>query len=227
MNTNLAHQLANGSISIKFVIGGIVFHRGMPEHRALMAVFGDRLSGDQSESNELREKAISLRQKIADGAELTPFKERVIAAADLLDWAWHQDLYKAILMNVHEYVASSLENASRRFLEEIIAHGIYNTGAHVEQGETDEEYETIDAEFRRQAEQRLQNLESEQSLIYYSSKPESKINKYEITANGASFGIYAANTEEEARNLCAQDAGESNSNEFYYRVQKPLEEIEL
>ena len=96
MNTNLAHQLANGSIKLWFVVGGIVFHREVPEHRALMAVFWDRLSGDRTESDALREKASSLRQKIAEGAEKTPFKERVIAAADSLDWAWVQDLHKAI-----------------------------------------------------------------------------------------------------------------------------------
>ena len=65
-------------------------------------------------------------------------------------------------MNIREYVANILEEASRRFLEEIVAHGVYNTGADISQGESDEEYEAIDAEFRRQAEQRMQNLESEQ-----------------------------------------------------------------
>ena len=40
------------------------------------------------------------------------------------------------------------------------------------------------------------------------------MNKYEVTANGAVFGCYGANTEEEARNLCAQDAGYDNETDM-------------
>lgn len=31
--------------------------------------------------------------------------------------------------------------------------------------------------------------------------------KYTVTANGAEFGTYEASSEQEARDLCAQDAG--------------------
>lgn len=40
------------------------------------------------------------------------------------------------------------------------------------------------------------------------------MNKYEVTANGIVFGVYEANTEEEARNLCAQDAGYDNETDM-------------
>lgn len=31
--------------------------------------------------------------------------------------------------------------------------------------------------------------------------------KYQVTANGVIFGIYEADSEQQARDLCAQDAG--------------------
>lgn len=54
-------------------------------------------------------------------------------------------------MNVQNYVTEYLKGASPQFLQEIVDHGIYNTGADVSQGETDAEYEAIASEFELQA----------------------------------------------------------------------------
>ena len=58
---------------------------------------------------------------------------------------------------IAEYVAEILSGASTLFLEDIVAHGIYNTTIYVSDGETPEEHETIAAEFDRQARAMLIN----------------------------------------------------------------------
>lgn len=61
-------------------------------------------------------------------------------------------------MNVVRYVAEQLKNASSRYLEEIVAHGIYNVNPKIKQGSSNEEYEAIAAEFERQADEKLAEL---------------------------------------------------------------------
>lgn len=41
---------------------------------------------------------------------------------------------------------------------------------------------------------------------------------YEVSANGTVFGIYTADTEQAARDLCAQDAGYQNADEMASRL---------
>lgn len=52
---------------------------------------------------------------------------------------------------IEQYVADYLSGASEQFLQEIVDHGIYNTGATVVDSETDEEYNAIADEFENQA----------------------------------------------------------------------------
>jgi len=54
-------------------------------------------------------------------------------------------------MNIEKYVSEKLEGETEMFLHEIVNHGIYNTGANIIEGATDEQYETIANEFRKQA----------------------------------------------------------------------------
>lgn len=54
-------------------------------------------------------------------------------------------------MNIQKYVAEKLVGETEYFLQEIVDHGIYNTGADVIDGCN----EVIDAEFRKQAKQLL------------------------------------------------------------------------
>lgn len=70
-------------------------------------------------------------------------------------------------MNIPEYVAKSLAGASMRYLEEIVYHGIYNVDPKIEQGATQEEYDAIDKEFRRQAFNLIEAVLSEKTI----SKP--------------------------------------------------------
>ncbi len=51
------------------------------------------------------------------------------------------------------------------------------------------------------------------------------MNKYEVSANGHSFGIYDAHIEDEARDLCAQEAGYESEFEMVNRIDQPSELI--
>lgn len=55
------------------------------------------------------------------------------------------------------------------------------------------------------------------------------MSKYEISANGTVFGIYEAETEQQARDLCAQDAGYDSESEMIERLEQPseLEAVEV
>ena len=44
--------------------------------------------------------------------------------------------------------------------------------------------------------------------------------KYEVTANGQLFGTYEASSEQEARDLCAQDAGYKNEADMVERLEQ-------
>lgn len=48
---------------------------------------------------------------------------------------------------------------------------------------------------------------------------------YEVSANGAVFGLYGANSEQQARDLCAQDAGYQSEEEMIERLEE-LSELE-
>ena len=58
-------------------------------------------------------------------------------------------------MNIQKYVAEKLIGETEYFLQEIVDHGIYNTGADVIDIDDDE---VIDAEFRSQAQQLLKEI---------------------------------------------------------------------
>jgi hypothetical protein len=47
--------------------------------------------------------------------------------------------------------------------------------------------------------------------------------KFEVTANGAVFGIYEARDSQEARDLCAQDAGYQDEADMVCRLEQPSE----
>ena len=53
--------------------------------------------------------------------------------------------------------------------------------------------------------------------------------KYEVSANGTVFGIYKADDEQGARDLCAQDAGYKNEEDMVKRLEQPseLEAVEV
>lgn len=58
---------------------------------------------------------------------------------------------------------------------------------------------------------------------------EAKMSKYEVSANGTVFGIYEADSEQAARDLCAQDAGYESEEEMEKRLSQPseLEAVEV
>ena len=47
--------------------------------------------------------------------------------------------------------------------------------------------------------------------------------KFEVSANGTVFGIYEARDSQEARDLCAQDAGYKDEADMVYRLERPSE----
>lgn len=47
--------------------------------------------------------------------------------------------------------------------------------------------------------------------------------KYQVEANGTVFGEYEASSEQEARDLCAQDAGYKSEAEMVERLNQPSE----
>ena len=47
------------------------------------------------------------------------------------------------------------------------------------------------------------------------------MNSYEISANGTIFGIYEGETEQEARDACARDAGYQSEEEMSARLEAP------
>lgn len=49
------------------------------------------------------------------------------------------------------------------------------------------------------------------------------MSKYEVSANGTVFGIYEADSEQAARDLCAQDAGYESEEEMGKRLEQPSE----
>jgi len=49
------------------------------------------------------------------------------------------------------------------------------------------------------------------------------MSKYQVSANGAVFGTYEAATEQEARDLCAQDAGYKDEADMVYQIERPSE----
>ena len=46
---------------------------------------------------------------------------------------------------------------------------------------------------------------------------------YEVSANGTVFGIYEADNEQAARDLCAQDAGYESESDMAERLEHPSE----
>lgn len=55
------------------------------------------------------------------------------------------------------------------------------------------------------------------------------MSNYEVSANGTVFGIYEASCAQEARDLCAQDAGYLSEEEMETRLEQPseLEAVEI
>lgn len=51
------------------------------------------------------------------------------------------------------------------------------------------------------------------------------MNHYEVSANGVTFGVYAAATEQEARDACAKDAGYDSESDMVKRLERPSELI--
>jgi hypothetical protein len=47
------------------------------------------------------------------------------------------------------------------------------------------------------------------------------MSKYQVSANGYVFGTYEAATEQEARDLCAQDAGYKSESDMEARLEQP------
>ncbi|MDV6347504.1 hypothetical protein R2083_08250 [Nitrosomonas sp. Is35] len=56
---------------------------------------------------------------------------------------------------IEKYVSDYLTGATEQFLHEIVNHGIHNTGADIVSVETDDEYNLLSDEFKKQAESRL------------------------------------------------------------------------
>lgn len=54
-------------------------------------------------------------------------------------------------------------------------------------------------------------------------KEEENMFKYKIIANGTILGIYEASCAQEARDLCAQDAGYSSEEDMENRLEQPSE----
>jgi hypothetical protein len=46
---------------------------------------------------------------------------------------------------------------------------------------------------------------------------------FEVSANGTLFGTYEASTEQEARDLCAQDAGYKSEADMVAQLEQPSE----
>lgn len=46
---------------------------------------------------------------------------------------------------------------------------------------------------------------------------------YEVTANGALFGLYQAVSEQEARDKCAKDAGYASESDMVKQLERPSE----
>lgn len=49
------------------------------------------------------------------------------------------------------------------------------------------------------------------------------MSKFQISANGQVFGIFEAATEQEARDLCAQDAGYKSEADMVAQLERPSE----
>lgn len=49
------------------------------------------------------------------------------------------------------------------------------------------------------------------------------MSQYQVSANGTIFGTYEAATEQEARDLCAQDAGYKSEADMAARLEQPSE----
>ncbi len=49
-------------------------------------------------------------------------------------------------------------------------------------------------------------------------KSQTEITKYQVSANGTIFGTYEAETEQQARDLCAQDAGYASEADMVERL---------
>jgi hypothetical protein len=49
------------------------------------------------------------------------------------------------------------------------------------------------------------------------------MSKFEVSANGTIFGIYEAATEQEARDMCAQDAGYKSEADMEVQLEQPSE----
>lgn len=47
------------------------------------------------------------------------------------------------------------------------------------------------------------------------------MSKYQVSANGHIFGTYEASSEQEARDLCAQDAGYKSEADMADRLEQP------
>jgi hypothetical protein len=47
------------------------------------------------------------------------------------------------------------------------------------------------------------------------------MNKFQVSANGTIFGVYEAATEQDARDLCAQDAGYKTEADMVARLEQP------
>lgn len=56
---------------------------------------------------------------------------------------------------IEKYVTEYLTDATEVFLQEIVDHGIYNTGADIEYGENEDQYNAIQDEFSNQAKKLL------------------------------------------------------------------------
>ena len=61
-------------------------------------------------------------------------------------------------MNIQQYVSERLTGETEYFLQEIVDHGIYNTGANIIDGCDELEHQVLDAEFRKQAAQLLKEI---------------------------------------------------------------------
>lgn len=66
---------------------------------------------------------------------------------------------------IEKYVSEYFNGATGGFLQEIVDHGIYNTGADVIQGD-DDEYTELHDEFERQAKSLLRKKKEENETIY-------------------------------------------------------------
>ena len=65
--------------------------------------------------------------------------------------------HKTLPRDCTEYVQIYLSDASELFLQDIVSHGIFNTGADVHQGDTDAEYNDIQDAFKQHASKLLED----------------------------------------------------------------------